>query len=103
MLLHPEGAPSWHGDRVGPLVPRAAAMAGEASRADASRPVFIIPVVWKLHFTGDVSRSLEQKIAHVERRLELGRAGRGPLELRFAALHKAVLARSVTRHGAKKP
>jgi hypothetical protein len=101
VLLHPEGAPSWHGDRVGPLVPGVAAMAWEASRGDA--PVFIVPVVWKLHFTGNVSRSLEQEIAHVERGLELGRAGRGPLELRFAALHEAVLARSVARHGAGEP
>ena len=99
VLLHPEGAPSWHGDRVGPLVPGAAAMAGEAIRADASTPVFIVPVVWKLHFTGDVSRSLEQEIAHVERGLELGRAGRGPLELRFAPAPPRGARRSEARAG----
>src|SRR5262245_7649824 len=69
VLLHPEGAPSWRGDRVGPLVPGAVEMAWEACRADSAMPVFVVPVVWKLHFTGDVGGALGREIAHVEQLL----------------------------------
>jgi hypothetical protein len=84
-------------------------MAQETRRTlDAERlegRVFVVPVVWKLHFTGDVSRALENEIAHVERRLGPGlarsrRAKDAPLERRFADLQKAVLARSLAREDA---
>jgi hypothetical protein len=102
VLLHPEGAPSWRGDRVGPLVPGVVAMAWEACGADPPAPVVIVPLVWKLHFRGDVAAALEREIVHLERGLGLdARPGRGgaPLEQRFADLHEAVLAGSRERHG----
>jgi hypothetical protein len=108
VLLHPEGAPSWHGDRVGPLVPGVVTMAWETAAAIAAAgegmPVRIVPLVWKLHFTGDAGAALGREIAHVARALGLPDAEPGaPLERRFAALQEAVLARSVALHGGGAP
>ena len=103
VLLHPEGAPSWHGDGVGPLVPGVASMAWEASRDEgaASMPVFVVPLAWKLHFTRDVGDALRREIAHVGRALGLAGTSEASaaLERRFAALHEGALARSLERHG----
>jgi hypothetical protein len=107
VLLHPEGAPSWHGDHVGPLVPGAVQMAWETRRAlDAAgpaagaTPVFVVPLVWKLHFTGDVSQAIAREIAHVLRAIGAERSrGGAPLEMQFADLQRAVLARSLAEHG----
>jgi hypothetical protein len=104
VLLHPEGAPSWHGDRVGPLVPGVVTMAWETLSAIAAAgettPVRIVPLVWKLHFTADVGAALGREIAHVARALGLPDARPAePLERRFRALQEAVLARSLAIHG----
>ena len=103
VLLHPEGAPSWHGDRVGPLVPGVVTMAWETAGGGGDVAVRVVPLVWKLRFVGDVGVTLGREIDHVARAVGVpapgGSAGLTPIEQRFAALHEAVLARSVERHG----
>ncbi|HKA25611.1 MAG TPA: hypothetical protein VKF80_11580 [Candidatus Eisenbacteria bacterium] len=98
VLLHPEGVPSWHGDRVGPLVPGVIDMALEAARQGGGRAT-VAPLVWKLRFRGDVSRELHQAITHIERMLGVPSAAKLPLEQRFAALQALLLERSMARYG----
>jgi hypothetical protein len=105
VLLHPEGAPSWHGDRVGPLLPGVVQMAWETRRAlDAAGPaaraakVFVVPIVWKLHFRGDASAPLAREITYIARGADLAPAvAHAPIERRFADLMKAALAASIAR------
>lgn len=98
VLLHPAGVPSWHGDRVGTLVPGAIDMAWEASLETRGEAI-VAPIVWKLHFVGDVSQPLHRAIRHVEKMLGRPSPERLPLEQRFAALQWAVLERSMARYG----
>ena len=98
VLLHPEGAPSWHGERVGPLVPGVIDMAWEASRENGTEAL-VAPLVWKLHFPCDVSRPLHRALSHVESLLATPSREDLPLEQRFASLQCAVLERSLARHG----
>lgn len=99
VLLHPEGGPTWHADRVAPLVPGVIEMAWETHRQGGG-PVHVAPIVWKLHFRGDASTALHREMAHVERALGFASGDGQPLGKRFASLQKAVLARSLARHGA---
>ena len=91
VLLHPEGTASWHGERVGPLMPGIVDMAWEtcarARAAGRDRPVFVVPIVWRLRFTGDVSRRLAREMALIERALgaAVGRGARARAALRRAA------------------
>jgi hypothetical protein len=111
VLLHPEGTATWCGDRIAPLVPGIADLAWGAwsrlrreagsslpePRLARDRPVFVVPVVWKLHFERDVSAALAREIAHIARRLALAVPRSGTLEARFAALHCGVLATRCAR------
>jgi hypothetical protein len=95
VLLHPEGTASWHGGQVGPLLPGIVDMAWEtcarARAAGRDRSVFVVPIVWRLRFTGDVSRQLHREMALVERALGLP-PGAGPSPgRRFAALQAELL------------
>jgi hypothetical protein len=97
VLLHPEGAPSWHGDHVGPLVSGIVDMAWDARR-QGGEPVFIVPVVWKFHFGQDVSSALRGAITRIETALGIPSRPKESLEQRFAALQGAVLARSLAQY-----
>jgi hypothetical protein len=100
VLLHPEGTPTWHGDHVAPLVPGIVEMAWETCVERPGLPVHVVPLVWKLRFTGDVGPALGREMAYVERRLGLA-SGRGlGVAERFARLQRAILARSLERYGA---
>ena len=102
VLLHPEGTATWHGDHVAQLVPGIVDMAWEACRAAADAgtplPVHLVPVVWKLHFEGDVGRGLDREMALIEKALELPAGAGLGLEARFAQLQAAILGRSAARH-----
>jgi len=100
VLLHPEGTPTWRGERIGPLVPGVVQMAWETRHTQAGLPVYVVPLVWKLHFLGDVSAALAREIDYMERRLGVPHQAPAPLEQRFAGLQKEVLAVSLARHGA---
>lgn len=100
VLLHPEGTATWQAERVGPLLPGIVDMAWEAARqlrerGDA-RPVFVVPLVWRLRFLADPRAGLRREMAHIERALGLP-AGRGAVEDRFAALLGRLLARQCRR------
>ena len=101
VLLHPEGTASWHAERVGRLLPGIVEMAWEACTgartAGRDVPVFIVPVVWKLHFTHDVSRGLAREMEHIERRLGLPSGEGLARERRFLALQVNLLARQCAR------
>jgi hypothetical protein len=75
-------------------------MAWETCRAAAGLPVYVVPVVWKLHFRSDVSAALHREIDYVERRLGVPNRDGAPLERRFAELQKSVLLKSLARRGA---
>lgn len=70
VLLHPEGAVNWQAERIWPLHPGAIDMAMRLAQALAaehdSRPVFVVPMVWRLTFTADVSRKLVGEMQHIE-------------------------------------
>jgi len=97
VLLHPEGTASWHGERVEPLLPGIVDLAWEtcdrARRTGRATPVFIVPVVWRLHFRGDVSSGLSREMAHMERVLGLPAGTGAPVAGRFAALQANLLRR----------
>lgn len=94
VLLHPEGTASWQAERVGPLLPGAVDMAWDTCRrvreAGVEKPVYVVPIVWKLHFDRNVAHGLEREIGHIERTLGLP-VGTGRLEQRFAALQRGLL------------
>lgn len=106
VLLHPEGTATWQADRVGPLLPGVVDLAWEAATQARARglgrPVYVVPIVWKLHFAGDAAAGLEAEMAWIERELGLPR-GSGRVESRFAALVRALLARQCGRLGLPAP
>lgn len=100
VLLHPEGTATWQAERVGPLLPGIVDMAWEAAkllreRGD-TRPVFVVPLAWRLRFVADPSTGLHREMAHIERELGLPTGG-GAVEARFAALMGRLLARQCER------
>lgn len=107
VLLHPEGTASWHGERVGPLLPGivdlAWATCERARIAGRDRPVFVVPIVWRLRFAGDVSRALDREMAMMERALALPSGEGLSLGQRFAALQAELLKRRCAALGLPAP
>jgi hypothetical protein len=101
VLLHPEGAATWQGDRVSALVPGIVDMAWQCRREIAARglrrPVFVAPVVWKLHFVRDVGAGLSREMDGIESALRLPAGGRLDVGERFAALQRNLLLRQCER------
>jgi hypothetical protein len=100
VLLHPEGTATWQGERVSTLLPGIVDMAWDAAtmlqaRADA-RPVWLVPIVWRLAFTGDARPGLVREISRLERGLRL-QPGPGALVARFGSLMCRVLERQCER------
>ncbi|MBP8136683.1 MAG: hypothetical protein KAY61_00650 [Candidatus Eisenbacteria bacterium] len=95
VLLHPEGTATWQSERTSPLLPGIVDMAWDAAEqvraAAESRPVYVVPLVWKLVFTGDASKGLLREMALIERALGLPSGGERVGE-RFAALMRHTLA-----------
>lgn len=96
VLLHPEGTATWQVERVSTLLPGLADMACDTAAALAAagdtRPVYLVPVVWRLTFVRDASAGLTRELALIERTLGLPRS-QGDLAARFGALLAALLAR----------
>lgn len=106
VLLHPEGTATWQGDRVGPLLPGIVDMAWDAARqlreTGDARPVYVVPLVWRLRFLTDPAAGLQREMAQIEQALSLP-AGRGSVETRFAALMGQLLARQCAKLGLPAP
>jgi hypothetical protein len=103
VLLHPEGLVRWTSNKIHPLFGGIAELATEAARriahAGGDRPVFIVPLVWKLRYLGDVSRAMHRDMLRIERALGLpSGSGRGVVE-RFGALQENILALQAERFG----
>ncbi|MEO8334081.1 MAG: hypothetical protein ABI664_03860, partial [bacterium] len=98
VLLHPEGSVRWTNDRVHALFPGIAQMAISAAER-TEKPVYIVPVVWKYRFVGDVSRRMHREMQILERGLELPRGESTSVALRFHALQMNVLAMRMKRFG----
>jgi len=102
VLLHPEGMVRWTSDVVHPLFDGVARMAIEAASRAATgenRPVYVVPLVWKLHYTRDVSNGMQADMEHIERELGLP-SGKGyTVRERFRLLHENVLRVQMTRFG----
>jgi hypothetical protein len=101
-LLHPEGTVRWTNDFVHPLFPGVAQMAAAAARR-TSRPVYIVPLVWKFRFVGDVSRGLHREMEAIERGLELPVMDWLCVAQRFRVLQCSVLAIRMDRFGHRAP
>ena len=107
VLLHPEGTATWQGERVGPLLPGIVDMAWEtATRLRArgeARAVWLVPLAWRLSFTGDVRRGLARDLSALERGLSLPRGDRLAVHERFPALMRHLLSRQCERLGLSTP
>ena len=102
VLLHPEGSVHWTNDVVHPLFAGVAQMAVAAARR-TDRPVYIVPVVWKYHFVGDVSRGLHREMDAIERGLDLIPMDGLPVTERFRVLQYSVLALRMATFGFRVP
>lgn len=70
VLLHPEGHVGWHSDVIAPLFSGIFEMAYQAYiQSKGEKPVYIVPVVWKLSFNKNVSKELHQEISFIEKTL----------------------------------
>jgi len=104
VLLHPEGMVRWTGDKVHAPFEGVAQLAIEtarrAARNDPKRPVFIVPLVWKLVYLTDVSRALHAEMGKIERTLGLPRGDGAGVSERFRRLQENVLLLQAERFGA---
>lgn len=103
VLLHPEGTVRWTSDRVHPLFGGIADLAIETARRvhhdESDRPVFIVPLVWKLRYLGDVSAALHADMTRIELALGIPHGdGRNVVD-RFHALQEDILALQCERFG----
>ena len=96
VLLHPEGTVRWTNDVVHPLFPGIAQMALRAAER-TTKPVFIVPLVWKYRFVRDVSRRMHREMRILEDGLEMPRLDQLSVPLRFQTLQLNILARQMRR------
>ena len=104
VLLHPEGMVRWTADKVHAPFEGIAQLAIEAARRAAhegvNRPVFIVPIVWKLVHAGDVSDALRAEMARIEKSLGLDSSDNPNVAERFRRLQENVLSLRAERFGA---
>ena len=103
VLLHPEGTVHWTANKIHPLFHGIAELATEAARrasaATIDRRVFIVPIVWKFRYVGDVSAGMHREMAIIETALGLDRLHGVSVERRFHHLQEGILARQMARFG----
>ena len=68
-----------------------------AERTD--KPVYIVPLVWKYRFVGDVSHRIHREMRIIEDGIGLARTTSTSVPLRFAALQMNILAMRMKRFG----
>jgi hypothetical protein len=103
VLLHPEGMVRWTSDRIHPLFSGIAELATETARRLAergsNRPVYIVPIVWKLRYVGDVSAAMHRDMERIEDALGLPRGDANDVASRFWALQENILTLQAERFG----
>jgi hypothetical protein len=102
VLLHPEGSVRWTNDFVHPLFPGVAQMAIAAAPRTA-RAVYVVPLVWKYQFVGDVSAGLHRGMGAIERGLGLTSMDWLSISQRFRSLNYGVLAMRMEHFGYRAP
>ena len=98
VLLHPEGSVRWTNDTVHMLYPGIAQMALKATER-FDKPVYIVPIVWKYCYVGDVSVALMREMSIIERALGITSSDRSSVARRFHSLQEAVLGRQMDHFG----
>lgn len=98
VLLHPEGTVRWTNDHVHPLFPGIAQMAMKAAER-TDKPVYIVPIVWKYRYVGDVSHRIHREMRILEDGLGLAPMEAMSVALRFQALQTNILAMRMKRFG----
>lgn len=102
VLLHPEGTVHWNGDVVRHLMPGVSDMALEAARRSIEgdkRPVYIVPMIWKLTFNQDVSKGLNKEMTDLEKRLGLPSGKKLSVSERFYQLQQNLLSKRYEKLG----
>jgi hypothetical protein len=97
VLLHPEGSVHWTGSMVHPLFGGIAEMACEAARraGPGGKPVYVVPVVWRIRYLDDVSGPLHQEMDLIERYLGITAGDSINVRERFRSLQEAILLRQM--------
>jgi hypothetical protein len=101
VLLHPEGSVHWTAGRIHPLFNGLAEMACEAARRAGTRgrPVYIVPIVWRVRYVGDISAALHREMDYIERALGLGRTETVNVGARMRYLQDTILDRQMAAFG----
>jgi hypothetical protein len=101
VLLHPEGSVHWTADKVHPLFNGIAEMACEAAKraGPGGRPVYIVPIVWRLRYVDDVGEAMHREMGLVERYLGLPESDSPNVSERFRALQESILSRQMHAFG----
>lgn len=107
VLLHPEGGVNWQAEHIWPLHPgaidMAVTLAQQLGADDDPRPVYVVPLVWRLRFTGNVHHALVEEMRYIERQLSLTTwPSSNPAE-RLAQLLGALLTRRAHALGLRRP
>jgi hypothetical protein len=103
VLLHPEGSVRWTSDTVHPLFHGIAEMAVDTARSihdsGGDRPTYIVPIVWKYRYTGDVSVQIHREIETIERAYLLPSGRHLDAAERFYRLQLNILDERMTTFG----
>jgi hypothetical protein len=101
VLLHPEGSVHWTGTRVHTLFNGIADMACEAARraGPSGKPVYIVPIVWRVSYVDDISEALHAEMEYIEQYLGLPISEDINDFQRFRSLQEGILLRQMHAFG----
>ena len=107
VLLHPEGAVNWQAEHVWPLHPGAIDMAVTLSQSLTNvgdpRPVYVVPMAWRLTFTRNVAPELLREMELIEHECGLSVWPSSQPADRLATLLGAILTQRAHRFGLRRP
>jgi hypothetical protein len=102
-LLHPEGTVRWRGDKIFDLLPGIVDMSVDAAREVAAegidKPVFILPLLWKILYDGNIEKALNRDLERLEKDLELPRLDSLTTAARYLKLQQNLLSKQMIRFG----
>ncbi len=102
-LLHPEGTVRWRSDKIFDLLPGIVDMSIEAAKKcqaeGSSRKVFILPLVWKMFYDGNVERALNRELKKLETAFKLPDNSSLSTAARYLKLQQNLLVSQMSRFG----
>lgn len=99
VLLHPEGHVGWHSDTVAPLFSGIYDMALQAyEQTQGKKPVYMIPVIWKLSFNKDATQALHKEFNYIEKDLSLPTSKNFSLNIRLQKLFSNIFNVIANKH-----